>query len=76
MKQKHLQPGRNLAAWLQALMALVYLVAGIYLLFPDNSAQLIPVAMMPWTSVALIIYGLFRSYRSWRQLRNPGIKTL
>jgi hypothetical protein len=76
MKQKHLQPGRKLAAWLQALMALVYLAAGIYLLFPDNAGRLIPVAMMPWTSVALIIYGLFRSYRSWRQLRYPGIKTL
>jgi hypothetical protein len=76
MKQKHLQPGRKLAAWLQALMALVYLAAGIYILYPDNAAQLIPVAMMPWTSFALIIYGLFRCYRSWRQLRNPRIKTL
>lgn len=75
MKHRHQQPGRRITAYLQAIMAVLYLAAGLFLLLSDSSARIIPASLLPWTPAVLIAYGIFRAYRSYFQLKGSGIKS-
>jgi hypothetical protein len=69
MSDNRKNPGKKIAASLQAVMALLYLGSGFFLLFSKKAAIMLPEHLLPWVSAALLMYGLFRIYRSWNQLK-------
>lgn len=69
MSDNRKNPEKKISAWLQAVMALLYLGSGFFLIFSEKAALMLPEDLLPWVSVALLLYGLFRFYRSWNQLK-------
>lgn len=69
-------PGKKIAAGLQSLMALIYMGCGVFLFYSEKGKLLMPSEILPYTSAALLIYGLFRGFRAWNQIRNAGIRIL
>lgn len=72
MNQDQKNPGKKIAAWLQAVMALLYLGSGLFLIFSEKASLMLPEDLLPWVSSALLLYGLFRIFRSWNQLKRTG----
>lgn len=79
MKRNHWKPGQKIAAGLQGLMALIYLGSGAFLFGSEKAGTILPAlpsGMVPWIAGALLIYGLFRAYRAYNQIRKRGIRSL
>jgi ABC-type nickel/cobalt efflux system permease component RcnA len=69
MIRERKNPGKKIAAWLQAAMAILYLGSGFFLIFSEKAALMLSEDMLPWVSAALLFYGLFRALRAWNQLK-------
>lgn len=75
MQQEHRRPGHKIAGILQAFMSLIYLFSACWLFFSEQALRILPGMYLPWVSGALLLYGVFRAWRSWTQLKSSRIKT-
>lgn len=73
MDNLNARPEKKITAALQALMSAIYMGCGLFLIFSDKGKLLMPADFLPYTSVALLVYGLFRAFRAWNQIRNARI---
>jgi hypothetical protein len=74
MKYRHIHPGRKISAWLQSIMAILYIGVGIFLFSSEKAHHFLPANMLPWVAAALFFYGLFRAYRAWNHFKNIPIR--
>lgn len=57
---------RSIILFLQALMAIFYCFAGIFLIFKPQLFDDMPISLMRFAGVFLICYGIFRVYRVYK----------
>lgn len=74
MSVKHQAAGKKIAASLQAFMSLLYMGSGAFLFTSEKANRILPSDFIPWTAAALLLYGLFRAYRAWNQIKPKGIR--
>jgi hypothetical protein len=60
-------PGQQLAGTLNGTMSVAYLFCGSFLLISPSAGKIMPAEYLHFVGGALVVYGLFRAYRSYHQ---------